>query len=277
MSNIRQLQDWLRTTELAGFVLPTTDEFLSEFPPPANRRLQWATGFRGSTGLAVILREHAALFLDGRYLVQAGADVDTNAIALEPATLAARSIWLERFLPRGARLGFDPWLHSATQMQEWRSLAAQLGYALEVLTFNPVDRFWTQERPCEHRPAIVDYALPWAGASFQTKCAAVVERLNVTGLEALLVADPEDVSWLLNVRASEETLRTEVGDWHIVPAATSRALVHRDGTVTWFVDPSWLSGDLLARDRDLVVIARPESLGNVLREIATRGRVGADP
>jgi Xaa-Pro aminopeptidase len=278
MNHIGQLQDWLRTTQLSGFVLPTTDEFLSEFPPPANRRLQWATGFRGSTGVAVILRNAAALFLDGRYLLQARDDVDMSVIALEPAALPAWQAWLKRSLPANARLGFDPWLHSATEMQQhWQGLATETGFELERLAFNPVDELWKRGRPPEHRPSIVDYPLPHAGASYQTKCAALVEHLNAIGLKALLVADPEDVSWLLNVRAGDEALQTEVGDWHIVPAATSRVLVRCDGTVTWFVDPSRLSPVLLARDRALVTLGTPESIASVLREMADRGPVGLDP
>jgi Xaa-Pro aminopeptidase len=277
MNHILHLQDWLRTTRLAGFVMPSSDEFLSEFPPPANRRLQWVTGFRGSTGVAVILRNAAALFVDDRYRLQARADVDTSVIALEPATLQARQAWLKRSLPPNSRLGFDPWLHSAADMQNWQSVAEEAGFALERLTFNPVDPLWMQGRPPEHRPFIVDYPLPQAGADYQTKCAALVEYLKASGMQALLVADPEDVSWLLNVRAGDEALQTEVGDWHIVPAATSRALIRRDGTLTWFVDPSRLRPEVLDRDGALVAIESPESIENVLREVAGRGTVGADP
>ena len=112
MNHVREIQDWLRGTELAGFAIPSTDEFISEFPPPPNRRLRWATGFRGSTGMALILRDDAALFLDSRYEVQGAADTEGAAIAIEPATLAARRTWLKRSLPMPARIGLDARLHS---------------------------------------------------------------------------------------------------------------------------------------------------------------------
>jgi Xaa-Pro aminopeptidase len=92
----------------------------------------------------------------------------------------------------------------------------------------------------------------------------------------LLVADPEDVSWLLNVRAAREALQVEVGDWHIVPSCTSRALVHHDGKVTWFVEPSRLDRELVARGQSIVQLAPPAELTQALAETARHGPIGAD-
>lgn len=276
VDHVRDIQDWLAGSALDGLVIPSTDGFLSEFAPPAERRLRWATGFRGSTGVAVVLRESAALFLDGRYAQQGLADTGGAPLSIEPATLAARRAWLDEALPKKSRIGLDPWLHGSADRAEWQSLADEVGFVLKDLPENPIDRLWSKDRPSTFSPMAFDHPLSLAGASHAEKCGALAEHLREQGLEALLVADPEDVSWLLNVRAADEALQTEVGDWHIVPACRSRALLQRDGRVTWFVDRRQLTPALLAREKDGIAITPPEKIGQVLAATARRGLVGAD-
>ncbi|RWI98475.1 MAG: M24 family metallopeptidase [Mesorhizobium sp.] len=276
VNHVRYIQDWLAGSALAGLVILSTDGFLSEFARPAERRLRWATGFRGSTGEAVVLREAAALFLDGRYAQQGLADTRGAPLSIEPGTLAARRAWLGEALPKNARIGLDPWLHSAADRAEWPVTggrtrirpggssrepyrpAVEQGYAVDLFA----NGYRSSSLACRRLPC--------------TKMRDLAEHLRGQGLEALLVADPEDVSWLLNVRAADETLQTEVGDWHIVPACRSRALVEREGKVTWFVDRRQLAPALLAREKDGIAITPPDKIGKVLTATARRGPVGAD-
>ncbi|WP_116810882.1 aminopeptidase P family protein [Steroidobacter cummioxidans] len=276
MKNLDLIQRWLGDSHLAGLIVPSTDEFLSEFPPAANRRLLWATGFRGSVGLAVILRKAAVLFLDGRYLRQATEDVGEAEIEILPTSLAARRGWLTRLLSPNSRLGLDPRLHSPTEVTQWQGLAAEFGFGLEMLSENPIDQLWSEARPAAHRPQIIDYSVRYAGETFQAKCAAVVDHLQATGLHALFVPDPEDVSWLLNVRAADVALKTEVGDWHVVPSCTSSALVRQDGRVFWFVDADRIAVDVVARRAEDITILPPESIAATIRDVARHGSIGTD-
>lgn len=276
MNHLCEIQSWLRSFGLAGFVVPSTDEFLSEFPPPSNRRLFWATGFRGSTGLAIVLPNRAALFVDGRYLLQAAAEVDGTAIDIESGSVESRRNWLRRELPPGGCLALDPSLHSSPDISLWQSLAADLSIGVEMLTQNPIDELWLLNRPPEHKPTIVEYPRRYAGEAYEDKCARVSEHVKAAGLQALLVSDPEDVSWLLNVRAYDEAIKTDVGDWHIVPSCTSRALVQRDCSVTWFVDRDRLSTEVVARGGQIVAIASPDALAAALKDAVRHGPVGAD-
>jgi Xaa-Pro aminopeptidase len=273
---LREVQSWLRRSALAGLVIPSTDEFLSEFAPPSNRRLRWVSGFRGSTGTAVILRDAAVLFLDSRYLLQGAQDTQGAPIAIEPSSWASRRAWLEHHVARGARLGMDPWLHSIPDLALWRNLVRELGFELEPLPSNPIDQLWLSTRPAEHRPRIVDYPVCHAGESYQAKCAALIEHMGVARLDAFLLADPEDVSWLLNVRAAGAAFEMPVCDWHVVPSCTSRAIAWRGGKVTWFVDRERLAPEVVARGSDVVEIAPPEAFIETLRHAARSGRVGAD-
>lgn len=276
MSHLESIQQWLRKSDLAGLLIPSTDEFLSEFAPPAKRRLKWATGFGGSTGLGVVLRDKAALFLDGRYALQGRVETAGTGITVVAATLSARRDWLQRHVPSNARLGLDPRLHSIPDVEQWRSLAAQVGFELAMRQDNPIDRLWGEDRAAELRPPIVDYPVRYAGEPSEVKCAALIEHLKDTGLQALLVPDAEDVSWLLNVRAADTVLNTAVDEWHIVPCCTSRVLVQRNGQITWFAEADQLTPGVRAQRERFVHIAPPESLAAALREAGAQGPIGAD-
>ncbi|HSV28223.1 MAG TPA: aminopeptidase P family N-terminal domain-containing protein, partial [Candidatus Omnitrophota bacterium] len=120
----RQRLDDLRA-ELArrgldGFIVPRADEHQGEYVPPRAQRLAWLTGFTGSAGAAVVLADKAAIFVDGRYTIQVGQEVDTSLF--EPQHLVERppAKWLGEALAPGARFGFDPWLHSPDQVEALR-------------------------------------------------------------------------------------------------------------------------------------------------------------
>lgn len=276
MSGLSAVQNWLQSAGLTGLVVPSTDEFLSEFPPPADRRLQWVTGFRGSTGMAIILSNAAALFLDGRYRQQGVVDVRGKNIAIEAATLASRNEWLRRCLEPNASIGIDARLHSASDVLQWQSSASEQGFTLQFLRENPIDRLWSDARPEQYRPHIIDYPVQYAGESFQAKCAALVAHARASGLHALVIADPEDVSWVLNVRVADEAVQTEVGEWHIVPSCRSRLLVRSNGCITWFVDSELLTSRVLERDAAVVTVAAPERFEMTLHDEVLCGPIGVD-
>lgn len=276
MNHLSDIQTWLRDGSLDGLVVPSTDKYLSEWTPPGDRRLRWVTGFRGSTGIAVILQDSAVLFLDGRYREQGIADTKGATIVVEAAALSARERWLKQYLRDGARLGIDPWLHSIPELAEWRNTAAELRLTLKFLDRNPIDQLWLTDRPPQYRPRIVDYDCRYAGEPYEDKCRSLIQYVCQAGLKGLLVADPEDVSWLLNVRAEMGFAKSEVGDLPPVPSCTSRALIRDDGSITWYVEESRVGPDVLARESDIVTIVPPERLESHVTELARQGPIGAD-
>jgi Xaa-Pro aminopeptidase len=170
----------------------------------------------------------------------------------------------------------DPWSHSIAEMSFWRGLSTELGFHIEALQSNPIDDLWREVRPPEQKTVIADYPIRFAGISREEKCAAIADHARVAGLQALLIADPEDVSWLLNARVSGDGLQSEVGDWHVVPCARSRAIVRSDGRVTWFVDETCLEPEVLGGRGENLTIAPPGALAATLKEEARRGLIGAD-
>lgn len=257
-------------------MLPSTDEFLSEWTPPANRRLRWATGFSGSVGTAVVLRDSAVLFVDGRYLRQAARETDGAKIQVEPSTALARGGWANRFLRGTKPLGVDPWLHSRGEVTAWRELASKSSGTIEILGANPVDNLWSEGRPAPAAPPVVDYPCRHAGAPVRGKCAPLVHRLRSDGLHAVLIADPEDVSWLLNVRSPAGVLNASVGEAPIVPSCFSRALLWRDGNITWFIEEERVPTAVRERlAADQVNLRSPFALLEALKTCAQGCAIGA--
>src|SRR5579875_1924101 len=109
---VARLRAELERRGLEGFVVPRADEHQNEYVPKGAERLAWLTGFTGSAGVAVVLMDAAAIFVDGRYTVQVREQVDTSVFTPEPWLDLPPERWLEEHLPKGARLGFDPWLHT---------------------------------------------------------------------------------------------------------------------------------------------------------------------
>src|ERR1700761_6274668 len=131
---------------LTGFVIPRADQQQNEYVAPSEERLAWLNGFTGSAGLAIVLAQAAAVFVDGRYTLQAAKQVDTRAWSIEPLVDPPPDTWLAKNLAAGDRLGFDPWLHTTASMEKLSAACAKAGAELVAVDSNPIDAVWT-ERP----------------------------------------------------------------------------------------------------------------------------------
>ncbi|MEY4678812.1 MAG: hypothetical protein RLZZ276_461, partial [Pseudomonadota bacterium] len=111
-SRLTALRAELLQRGLAGFICPRSDEHQGEYVAPHAERLSWLTGFSGSAGLAIVLADRAAIFVDGRYTIQVRSQVDCSLFEPMHVTEAPPSAWLAARAPRGGRIGFDPRLHT---------------------------------------------------------------------------------------------------------------------------------------------------------------------
>lgn len=259
-SRTAALRSELRRRGLDGFVVPRADEHQNEYVPKGAERLAWLTGFSGSAGTAVVLADRAAIFVDGRYTVQAREQVDTQIFTPEPWGDNPPEGWIERHLPKGATLGYDPWLHTKSQVERLARAAETAGGRLVPVDTNPIDAIWSDRPPLPVGPVKL-YPDHLSGQDRDSKIETVRGALGPA--DGLLVSDPHAVAWLLNIRGS---------DVSYTPLPLSFALVRREGRPTLFVDSRKLSNsvrDMLARTADL---AEPGMLVAALQEL---GRGGA--
>lgn len=215
----------LQNLGVEGFLIPRSDEYLGEYVPPSGERLAWITGFTGSAGMAVVLDDQAALFVDGRYTTQAAAQTDPALWQLRHLTEQPPQEWLAENAA-GRTIGYDPWLHPKSTIERF----AAAGVTLVPLAANPLDIIWT-DRPAAPRAQAVPHPLEYAGQDAAEKRAQTAEALRKTGEDAAILADPHSLAWLLNIRG---------GDLDHTPLALGFALLRSDGSVDLFMDPAKL-------------------------------------
>ena len=261
---IARLREALRASGLAGFVIPRADRHQNEYLPPDQERLLWATGFSGSAGLTVVLQDAAAIFVDGRYTVQAAEQTDGEVFERLGVGDRALQSWLGKQLHAGDALGFDAWLHTFDFIEDLTKTCLKLGATFTPVASNPIDALWT-DRPAPPQGAISARPLRLAGEAAEAKLA----RLRETGFEgdALLVSDPHNVAWLFNIRGS---------DVSHTPLPLAFAYLPATGTPSLFVEAAKLSPPMRERLGRLADLRAPDELESFLARDAASRKVAFD-
>src|SRR5262245_11471888 len=166
---------------LAAIAVPRADEHMGEYVPSSSDRLKWVTGFTGSAGLAIIGPELAALFVDGRYTLQARDQVDTSLFEIHQIPDVSPMDWVAKRLAAGATVGYDPWLHSSAWVKTTSASFAQQKIVLKALSRNPVDQVWGKERPAPPVGTVIVHPIAYAGKAVADKLAEVRQTLKADG------------------------------------------------------------------------------------------------
>ena len=265
---LARLRAALAALGLNGFLVPRGDEHQGEYVAARSERLAWLTGFTGSAGLAVILDRRAALFTDGRYTLQAAAQVDGRAYDLCHITEAPATDWIARHLPKGGKLGYDPWLLTPAQVPRYRDACRKAGGDLVPVDGNPIDGIWDDQPAPPTAPARA-HPRKYAGVTSADKRRAIAAELKSEGQQAQVIAQPDAIAWLLNVRG-RDVPRT--------PLVLSFALIHDDGKVDWFVDPAKVPPAVVRHLGKGVRVTAPDGLGAALDRLGGKGAaVRLDP
>ncbi len=201
---VAALRAELKRRGVDGFVVPHADRHQSEYLPPSEERLAWLTGFTGSAGNAVILADRAVLFTDGRYTLQAREQTDPSLFIIEHMVEKPLGEWLEQNLPAGAKLGYDPWLHTAENVEKLAKACAAAGATLVAMEPNPIDAIW-KDRPQPPLGAVVLHDVRYAGEDASAKLARMRDELKKLRADALVVSDPPALAWLFNIRGADVT------------------------------------------------------------------------
>ncbi|MDR3516290.1 MAG: aminopeptidase P family protein [Azospirillaceae bacterium] len=253
---------------LSGFIVPRADEHQGEYVARRSERLAWISGFTGSAGVAIILQDQAVILVDGRYTLQVRNEVPTGLYQHGHLIETPPPEWLGRNLTAKARLGYDPWLHTASAVEKLRAAVARADAELVACAENPLDSVWLGQPPAPLAP-VVAQELSFAGVSSQDKRTEIAAAVARTGSGAVALTQPDSVAWLLNIRG---------GDVPHTPFALSFAILDCQGAVDWFVDRRKLVPGLEEHLGNQVAIRPPEELGAVLDGLAAAGvKVQIDP
>jgi Xaa-Pro aminopeptidase len=267
-TSVSALRSVLARRGLDGFIVPRADQHLNEYIPAASDRLRWLTGFTGSAGLAIVLADAAAFFTDGRYQLQAEAELDPRIFTLRHSVEAPAEAWLGETLKPGQRIGYDPWLHAEEGLSRLARAAEAAGASLVAVADNPVDEAWA-DRPDAPSAPVFPHALAFAGEEAAAKRSRIGAAISKAGARAALLTAPESIAWLLNIRG---------GDIPYTPVALAFALVFDAGAVTLFLDPARVDQALASHLGPAVTVLPPSALGPSLADLgAARAPVLVDP
>lgn len=225
------LREAMASYKIDMFIIPHEDEYQNEYLPECNERLMWATGFSGSAGAAIIARDKAVVFVDGRYTLQVEAQVDETLFEYARLEGSGLANWLAEHVETGDVIGYDPRLHSPKSLIAIRKAVQSAGGELKALSTNPIDTAWT-DRPAPPAAPVTVFPMSVAGEDHASKRARIADIMSTKSADFCLLTSPSSIAWLLNIRG---------GDVMCTPLPLSTVLLHADGQVELFINPVKLS------------------------------------
>jgi Xaa-Pro aminopeptidase len=263
-----KLRAELKARGLDGFIIPRADEHQGEYVPPHAERLRWLTGFSGSAGLAIVLQDKAAIFIDGRYTLQVRYQSDIDVFDPQSIMSMSPAQWVEENLVAGAKLAYDPWLHTVDAVERLKQAAEKAGAELVAVETNLIDVVW-EDQPEKPAAPIQPHDLAYAGTPATEKLQAITNELQMSDADAAIVTMPDSIAWLFNIRG---------GDVAHSPLPLSFAIVYEEGHAELFVHDEKISAETRTHLGNVVTLLPPADLGPTLAKLGTWGReVRIDP
>jgi len=276
MSNkLKKLREQMNKMNIQGFFVPHGDKFRNEYLPKNAERLAFISGFTGSAGNAVILEDKAAFFTDGRYTIVSKQEV--SATDFEICSISADQgdtptitplEWIEKNIPTGARMGYDPWLHTSAEAKTLEQAVRKSGGTLVPCDSNPLDAIW-DNRPDAPMEPVIEHPLKYAGETSEDKRKSLAKTLQNKQCQAIVLNYPEDIAWLLNIRGN---------DVPCTPLPLSFAIAHDNGKIDLFIDSKKTSTELKNHLGKGVTIHEFNDFEQVLESLArTSDQIWVDP
>jgi Xaa-Pro aminopeptidase len=257
LDRLAALRAELARRGLDGFVVPRADEHQGEYVARQSQRLGWLTGFSGSAGLAIVLADRAAIFVDGRYTLAVRGQVDVEAFVPHQVPEQSPENWIAENLPKGGKLGFDPWLQTVDGQERYARAAQRAGGTFVPVDSNPIDAVW-RDRPAPPLAPVQPHPTEFAGEAGEAKRQRIGGIVASKGADVALLTAPDSIAWLLNVRG---------GDVPRTPFALGFALLHADGHVDLFMDRRKLPERTVQWLGNAVTLAPPDELGAALETL----------
>ncbi|MBS0232424.1 MAG: aminopeptidase P family protein [Proteobacteria bacterium] len=266
---VKALRASMAKAKIDAVLVPRSDKHQGEYVPACAERLKWLTGFSGSAGIAVVTRKAAVLMVDGRYTVQAGAETDTNVFEVSLLPRAKLADWLMANVGKGGTIGFDPWNHTAGEINRLKAALEPKGLKLKALSKNPIDVVWGKERPKPPQNPVIAQPIAFAGRTAADKISELQTRLKEDGQTAVILTLPDSICWLFNIRGSDVAHNPVVLAFAIVPAS---------GKAELFIAPGRLEPEARAEVSPVAKLLPPEKLADRVKELKAKGkRVRLDP
>jgi Xaa-Pro aminopeptidase len=264
--NLPKLRAELAKLGLDGFYVPHEDEYQNEYLPDANERLAWISGFTGSFGSALVMSDMAAIFIDGRYTIQAADQTDHDLFVRVAVPDPGPFGWLGSQDFAGKTIGYDPALMTPNDVELFEIAAKKAGASIQTVERNPIDLAWT-DRPSQPQAPVQAHAIEYSGQAADEKRATIAKALHDSGADAVVITAPASIAWLFNIRG---------GDVDCSPLPLGRAILRADASASLYLDPAKETPGLREHLGNHVTLAPMEDLEADL--MALKGQnVSLDP
>lgn len=204
LDRIERLQNAMEQQNIDCYIIPTDDYHHSEYVGDYFKFREYMTGFSGSAGTAVFTREKAGLWTDGRYFIQAEAQLKGSGITLyksgEPEVPTIEE-FLKKELEEGAVLGFDGRTVSYAQGEKYRQIAEGEGASIEFRLDLAPDT-WTGRPEMSTEPAFL-LEDEYSGENIESKLKRIREKMKENGCNAHILSSLDDIAWLFNIRGND--------------------------------------------------------------------------
>jgi Xaa-Pro aminopeptidase len=261
-SRLAALRAELKRRGVDGFLVPRADEHQGEYVPRRSQRLAWLTGFKGSAGLAIVLADRAAIFIDGRYTLAVRAQVDPEAFVPHQIPEQSAEAWIAENLGKGQKLAFDPWLQTVDGHERFARACQRAGGEFVALESNPVDTVWVDRPPPPLAP-VLPHPDEFAGESSEAKRQRIAGIVKAKDADVALITAPDSIAWLLNIRG---------GDVPRTPFPLGFALLHGDGHVDLYMDRRKVPSRTLSWLGNSVTLAPTDELAPALDTLGKMGK-----
>lgn len=227
LKRLASLRGLMEKNGLAAYIVPGTDPHASEYMAPHWMEMSWITGFLGETGTAVITADRALLWTDSRYYLQAESELKGTTVELmRESDLDCPSIatWLKQ-LGDGAVVGVNPEMYSVNNYGKLKADLEDNGLALKSVDL--IRPIWVENRPDIPLTSLYEYEDKYAGEPVAQKLVRLREALAERRCDAAVVAELDEIGWLLNIRGR---------DVDYTPCVIAYVVVEAD-KCTLFIDP----------------------------------------
>lgn len=253
---------------LDGFIIPHDDEYQNEYIPEYAERLMWATGFSGSAGAAIVMSDSAVMLTDGRYTLQVRQQADADYFDYVDISEVSPAEWLADNAAKGARIGYDPMLHTMASVNRLKGAAENTGFDLVAVSENPVDAAW-KDQPDAPLTPVKPHDLTYAGKSSDEKRREIANAIADAGADTALITAPPSLAWLFNIRGRDVSRS---------PLPLGRALIDKNGKATLFLAPEKTGNELPTHLGDDVDLRAEADVAAALEKLGASGaRVAIDP
>lgn len=263
---LARVRSILAARGLDGFVVPISDEHMSEYVGAYAQRMAWLTGFGGSAGSAAVLPAKAAVFVDGRYTVQVRDQVDGSLFDYVGVPQSSVAEWLGANVSAGQKIGFDPWLHGIDWARDLGNVLTAKGAQLVAVDANPIDTAW-EDRPAPSAAPVAVHDIALAGQSAAQKREVIADWLKANGLDTTVMTALDSIAWTFNIRGQ---------DVSHTPVGLAFALLHADATADLFIAPGKVTDAVRAHLGNSVRIHDRDAFEGALAGLKDR-KVAVDP